>query len=54
MSKVVIENGCYGIKRGKSFSELSNCTLKLMEPVFAGNLSGYLGVATHKDGDTQR
>ena len=47
---IVVENGCYGVKKGFQFQPLSNCTFRLLSPVLAGSLSGYLASAIHKDG----
>lgn len=47
---LLIENGCYGVKKGSQFQALSNCTFRLLSPILAGTMSGYLAKATHKDG----
>lgn len=47
---LLIENGCYGVKKGSQFQALSNCTFRLLSPILAGTMSGYLAKAIHKDG----
>lgn len=51
--RIVIENGCYGVKKGSQFQPLSNCTFRLLTPVLAGHLTGYLARAVHKDGNAK-
>jgi hypothetical protein len=50
---IVIENGCYGMKKGSQFQPLSNCTFRFLTPVLAGPMSGYLARAVHKDGNAK-
>ena len=50
---IVMENGCHGVKKGSQFQPLSNCTFRLLTPVLAGRMTGYLARAVHKDGNAK-
>lgn len=48
---LVVKNGVYATKSGnKERKILSNCTLQLLNAVKAGERSGYIGKATHRNG----
>lgn len=48
---LVVRNGVYTTKGGNDDRRsLSNCTMKLTKLVKAGERSGYIGKATHKNG----
>lgn len=49
---IILQDGVYGIrKKNGKFSPQSNCSLKFIDAVDAGDFSGYIGIATHKDGN---
>lgn len=49
--ELVVKNGVYATKGGtEERRSLSNCTLKLKKPIKAGERTGYIGVATHRNG----
>lgn len=49
--ELVVKNGVYATKGGnEERRSLSNCTLKLHKPIKAGERTGYVGVATHRNG----
>lgn len=51
---LVARNGVYTTKGGHDDRKvLSNCTLKLQKVVKAGDRSGYIGLATHKNGSSK-
>lgn len=51
---LVARNGVYVTKGvNEDRKVLSNCTLKLTKAVRAGESSGYLGIATHRNGSTK-
>lgn len=51
---LIVRNGVYSTKGGNDDRKvLSNCTLRLTKAVKAGERSGYIGVASHKNGSTK-
>lgn len=49
--ELVVKNGVYATKGGNEERRtLSNCTLKLYKAVQAGERTGYIGRATHRNG----
>ena len=51
---LVARNGVYSTKGGPDDrKELSNCTLRLLKAVKAGDKTGYKGLATHRNGSTK-
>ena len=51
---LIVRNGVYTTKGGNDDRKvLSNCTLRLTKAVKAGERSGYIGVASHKNGSTK-
>ena len=47
-----MQYGVYGYRKsGGSFIPRSNCTIRYTKSVEAGNVCGYLGVVTNKDGE---
>ena len=47
------KDGHYVAKGSADSKPLSNCTLRLLRPVMAGDRSGYIGGATHTNGSTK-
>ena len=51
--KLTVKDGQYVAKGCADSRPLSNCTLRLLRPIMAGDRSGYIGRATHANGSTK-
>ena len=50
---LTVKDGQYVAKESTDGKPLSNCTLRLLRPIMAGDRTGYIGCATHTSGNTK-
>jgi hypothetical protein len=52
VDEIIVQDGVYGTRKNNGqFTSLSNCTVRFKNAVDAGDMCGFLGVVTHKDGN---